>query len=54
MGGFIPEAYDDVLGLKAQGLTASVVCALGKRHVADEVAAMPKVRVPYADMIIEL
>ena len=54
MGGFIPEAYDDVLGLKAQGLTASVVCALGKRHEADEVATMPKVRVPYADMIIEL
>lgn len=51
IGGFEPEGYDDVLDLRAAGLTASVVCALGRRHPQDASAHLPKVRIP-ADQLV--
>lgn len=44
MEGFAPAQYDAILGLKEQGLTATVICALGYRSENDPYAAAPKVR----------
>ncbi len=44
MEGFIPAQYNEILGLTEQGLTASVVLALGYRGEGDWLAALPKVR----------
>jgi nitroreductase len=46
MGGFEKCRYDDILGLKARGLTASVVAAVGYRKESDKYATVPKVRFP--------
>lgn len=46
MEGFERHRYDDILGLKALGLTASVITALGYRKAGDKYAAAPKVRFP--------
>ncbi len=46
MEGFEKHRYDDILGLKARGLTASVVAAVGYRKDTDKYAAVPKVRFP--------
>lgn len=53
MAGFDREGYDEVLGLEAQGLTATVICALGYRHPEDEHANTPKVRFDFGDMVLE-
>lgn len=44
MEGFDPEQYDRILNLKEQGLTATVICALGYRSDHDKYAHSPKVR----------
>lgn len=44
MTGFEPEGYDQVLGLKPQGLRTVAICALGERHPEDAVAEQQKVR----------
>ncbi|MDB6128718.1 MAG: NAD(P)H-dependent oxidoreductase [Verrucomicrobia bacterium] len=44
MEGFEKTRYDDILGLKARGLTASVIATLGYRAADDKYAATPKVR----------
>ena len=44
MEGFIPAQYNEILGLTEQGLTASVVMALGYRGEGDWLASLPKVR----------
>ncbi len=44
MEGFLPDQYDDILGLKEQGLTATVICAVGYRSEDDQYARAPKVR----------
>ena len=43
MGGFIPEQFDEILGLRAKNLTATVLLALGYRGT-DSAADRPKVR----------
>jgi len=51
MEGFLPERYDEALGLTAQGLTAAVLCPAGYRHPEDKYAALPKVRYPAGDLV---
>jgi nitroreductase len=51
MGGFEKCRYDDILGLKARGLTASVVAAVGYRKDSDKYATLPKVRFPRETVI---
>ncbi|SKA93283.1 Nitroreductase [Prosthecobacter debontii] len=52
MEGFVPEKFDEVLGLSAQGLTAAVLCPAGYRHEDDRYAVLPKVRFTAADVIV--
>jgi nitroreductase len=51
MGGFEHHRYDDILGLKARGLTASVIAAVGYRKESDKYATAPKVRFPREEVI---
>ncbi|MDB6169711.1 MAG: NAD(P)H-dependent oxidoreductase [Verrucomicrobia bacterium] len=44
MEGFEKCRYDDILGLKTRGLTASVIATLGYRAAHDHYATAPKVR----------
>lgn len=44
MEGFVPQEYDKILGLEAQGLTASVCCAAGYRSESDKHASLAKIR----------
>ena len=44
MEGFMPEAFDTILGLKEKGLKSVVVLALGVRSEEDELAGALKVR----------
>ena len=52
MEGFEKGRYDDILGLKALGLTASVIAALGYRQASDKYASLPKVRFP-RDQVVQ-
>lgn len=52
MEGFVPEKYDEILGLPAKGLVVSVACPLGYRSAEDKYALAPKVRYP-AEKVIE-
>ncbi len=51
MGGFVPAAYDQVLGLAEQALTATVICTLGERHRDDASASYAKVRVAAEEFV---
>lgn len=46
MEGFDPERYNEILGLREQGLSAVVVTAVGYRHNEDNVQHLSKVRKP--------
>ncbi len=46
MEGFDPAAFDEILGLKEKGLTATLVMTLGFRATDDVYSKMPKVRKP--------
>jgi len=46
MEGFDRNQYDEILGLKSQGFTTSVIATLGYRSTADQYAQAPKVRFP--------
>ncbi len=46
MEGFDRELYDEILGLKAQGLASAVIATLGYRLSSDKYATAPKVRFP--------
>lgn len=52
MEGFENAAYDDILGLAEEGLTAAAVVALGRRADDDPEAARPKVRLPASELIL--
>jgi nitroreductase len=54
MEGFIPEQYDEILGLKAQGLTATLVLPVGFRADDDAMKELVKVRKVLGDSIIEI
>ncbi|MFV8781099.1 NAD(P)H-dependent oxidoreductase [Microbulbifer sp. SA54] len=49
MTGFASHGFDQVLGLIEQGLTATAVCALGRRHPDDDHAGLAKVRLAASD-----
>lgn len=51
MEGFERARYDDILGLKVRGLTASVIAAVGYRKADDKYAAAPKVRFPREEIV---
>jgi nitroreductase len=51
MEGFERHHYDDILGLKVLGLTASVIAAVGYRKDSDKYATAPKVRFPLEEMV---
>lgn len=53
MSGFDAAGYDEVLGLRSRGLTAAVICTLGRRHPLDASADYPRVRVPRRDWLVE-
>lgn len=44
MEGFMPDKYDEELGLAADGYTATVLCPAGYRSESDRYATLPKVR----------
>jgi nitroreductase len=54
MEGFAPGQFDTILNLKEQGLTATVICALGYRLEADPYAVAPKVRFAHDQVFLHV
>jgi nitroreductase len=54
MEGFIPEQYDEILGLKAHGLTSTLVLPVGFRADDDAMKELAKVRKELEDSIIKI
>ena len=54
MEGFVPEKYDEILGLNEKGYAAAVVCPVGYRAEDDPYATYPKVRFKAEDVIESL
>jgi nitroreductase len=52
MEGFDAAKYDEILGLPAKGLHASVICALGFRSPEDKYALAKKVRFAREDLFV--
>jgi nitroreductase len=52
MEGFLPEKYDEILGVPQSGYHAAVACAAGYRAASDKYAAAPKVRLPAGELIV--
>jgi nitroreductase len=52
MEGFLPAEYDEILGLEARNLTATVCCAAGYRSPHCKYASLPKVRFS-AEQVVE-
>ena len=46
MEGFLPDKYDEILGLAEKGLTTAVALPLGYRSESDKYATLAKVRYP--------
>lgn len=51
MEGFVPEKFDEVLGLDKTGYTTAVLCPAGYRSSDDKYAVLPKVRFKKEDVI---
>ncbi len=54
MTGIDSAGYDKVLGLDEKGLTTSVICPLGYRHIDDKQAHSTKVRFDYEEIVMEM
>jgi len=54
MEGFVAAQYDEILGLKALGLSAAVIATAGYRSADDATAAYPKVRFDVEDVVIRV
>lgn len=54
MEGFIPAEFDEILGLEEQGLTASVITAVGYRSEDDETQFAAKVRKAKEDLFVQV
>jgi nitroreductase len=54
MEGFSPAAFDEILGLKEKGLTATVIAAVGFRSDDDVYSKTLKVRKPDAELFIRV
>ena len=50
MEGFEPEKYNEILGLNALGLNASLIAPIGYRHEEDATQYYPKVRKPKQEL----
>lgn len=53
MEGFDPEKFDEILNLKKEHTTATVLCALGYRAADDDLEKAAKVRFPKEEVIVE-
>ncbi|MEM7557013.1 MAG: NAD(P)H-dependent oxidoreductase [Cyanobacteria bacterium P01_A01_bin.84] len=51
MEGFVPDKYDEILGLKDKGYSTVVVCPVGYRSANDKYANMAKVRFETEDVV---
>lgn len=54
MEGFLPEKYDDVLGLKEKGLKSVLLLPVGYRAENDMFSAFEKVRMSINESVIEI
>lgn len=54
MEGFDRSQYDEILGLKAQGLAAAVIATLGYRSATDKYASASKVRFPREQIFVQV
>jgi len=54
MEGFDPAKFDEILGLKERGLTATVIAAIGYRAADDAYSQLAKVRKPASDLFIKI
>jgi nitroreductase len=54
MEGFDHAQFDEILGLKARGLASTAMATLGYRAATDKYAALPKVRFPLEDVIVNV
>ncbi|WDF55404.1 NAD(P)H-dependent oxidoreductase [Mucilaginibacter sp. KACC 22063] len=54
MEGFNAQQYDEILGLKEKGVTATVIATIGYRADDDQYAALPKVRKPHEKLFIHV
>ena len=52
MEGIEPDKFDDILGLKEKGLTATVIAPVGYRHAEDHSAQYAKVRLPLGELFL--
>ena len=50
MEGFLPEQYNEILGLKEKGLHATLVATVGYRHQEDDTQHYLKVRKPKSEL----
>ncbi len=50
MEGFLPEQYNEILGLKEKGLHATLVATIGYRHDEDDTQHNAKVRKPITEL----
>lgn len=51
MEGFIPDKYDEILGLSAKGYHSVLLCPAGYRAEDDKYSQLPKVRYPTEDIV---
>jgi nitroreductase len=54
MEGFVPEKYNEILGLNKLKLNAALAIPVGYRSPDDRYADMPKVRKPMEDFLLEV
>jgi nitroreductase/dihydropteridine reductase len=54
MEGFDPAKFDEILGLKEKGLTATVIAAVGFRAEDDHFSKLVKVRRPASELFIHI
>ncbi|WP_192901979.1 nitroreductase family protein [Mucilaginibacter psychrotolerans] len=54
MEGFDPAKFDEILGLKEKGLTATVIAAVGFRAEDDAYSKLVKVRRPQSELFIHI
>ncbi len=54
MEGFLPEAYDNALGLNKMGLKSVLLLPVGYRATDDMFAGFAKVRMPLSEAIIDI
>ena len=52
MEGFEAGKFDEILGLKEKGLTATVIAPVGYRHADDSSAQYAKVRLPLGELFL--